>query len=134
MPPLNIGAVTNDPNQEFKKISPILNEIRRERRIELAAEGYRADDLFRWAAIEEKIVGWKPKGAKRSQWEGPQVPALTKEAVVSMPIDAQGYIEFYKNVGGLSNGFQFKLDRDYLSPIPADQLTLNPNIEQNPGW
>ena len=25
-------------------------------------------------------------------------------------------------------------DRKYLEPIPADQLTLNPNLTQNPGW
>ncbi|SUJ01441.1 SusD family [Sphingobacterium spiritivorum] len=134
MPDLNLGNIVPDPKQEFKNISPLLNEIRRERRVELAAEGYRADDLFRWAAMDVKIAGWKPKGAKRAQWEVAGVPEVTSNAVKSFPVDAQGYIEYYQNIAGLKNGFQFKLDRDYLSPIPLDQMTLNPKIKQNPGW
>ncbi|WP_369294063.1 RagB/SusD family nutrient uptake outer membrane protein [Sphingobacterium siyangense] len=29
---------------------------------------------------------------------------------------------------------KFKVDRDYLPPIPTNQLTLNPKLGQNPGW
>ena len=25
-------------------------------------------------------------------------------------------------------------ERDYLDPIPLDQIRLNPNLKQNPGW
>ena len=25
-------------------------------------------------------------------------------------------------------------DRNYLLPLPKDQLELNPNLKQNPGW
>ncbi|MDR1102458.1 MAG: RagB/SusD family nutrient uptake outer membrane protein [Tannerella sp.] len=25
-------------------------------------------------------------------------------------------------------------DRRYLEPIPLEELTLNPNLTQNPGW
>jgi hypothetical protein len=35
---------------------------------------------------------------------------------------------------GMDNGYQFNLGRDYLSPIPTDEMVLNPNLEQNPGW
>lgn len=133
MPALTVSPAA-DPNAEFKGLSPILNEIRRERRVELAAEGYRHDDLHRWAAMKEKIVGWKPKGAKKSQWEtnefSPEIVALAK----AMPADQDGYIEFFKNTAVMKDGYGFKLDRDYLAPIPVDQLTLNPKIKQNPGW
>ncbi|MEH6305410.1 RagB/SusD family nutrient uptake outer membrane protein [Olivibacter sp. CPCC 100613] len=134
MPDLSVTMIENDPNREFSAISPLLNEIRRERRVELACEGYRSDDLFRWAAMDEKIRGWKPKGAKRAQWEVPGVPENIATAVKSFPVDADGYIEYYQPVGALNAGYQFKLDRDYLSPIPLDQISLNPKIKQNPGW
>lgn len=134
MPTMKVNGIVNDPNKEFPGLSPLLNEIRRERRVELAAEGYRADDLFRWAAMDEKFVGWKPKGAKRAQWEGAAIPEPVAKAALSLPVDANGYIEYFKNVAGLKDGFQFKVKRDYLSPIPIDQMTLNPKIKQNPGW
>ncbi|MCI1647223.1 MAG: RagB/SusD family nutrient uptake outer membrane protein, partial [Bacteroides sp.] len=25
-------------------------------------------------------------------------------------------------------------DKNYLLPLPSDQLRLNPNLKQNPGW
>lgn len=134
MPDLVTGAISIDPNQEFPELTPLLNEIRRERRIEVACEGYRQDDLFRWAAIATKIKGWKPKGAKRAQWETSGVPENIATAVKSYPIDEKGYIEYYKNIGALSMGYQFNLGRDYLSPIPIDQISINPKIKQNPGW
>lgn len=49
MPALNIGAIQTDPNWVFPALSPVLNEVRRERRIELACEGFRHDDVLRWA-------------------------------------------------------------------------------------
>jgi len=134
MPKMELGNLAADLNPEFKKVNTLINEIRRERRIEFAAEGYRSDDLFRWAAMGEKIFKSKPKGAKRAQWEGADVPAPILKAVGQLPVDANGYIEYYQNVGGLKDGYQFKINRDYLSPIPTDQRVLNPKITQNPGW
>jgi len=130
MPNLVLASITNDPNWEFPSLSPVINEVRRERRIELACEGFRKTDIFRWAAADELIVGWKPKGAKKNQWTT-LVPANVLNAY---PADASGYIELYKNVPAMSTGYKFKLNRDYLAPIPTDQLTLNPEISQNPGW
>jgi hypothetical protein len=131
MPNLNIGTITNDPNWIFPALSPLLNEVRRERRVELAAEGFRQDDIFRWAAADELIVGWKPKGAKRAQWTT-LVPA---SALNAHPVDANGYIEQFKNIGAMASGYKFRIDRDYLSPIPSNEITLNPKLlPQNPGW
>lgn len=131
MPNLNIGSITSDPKWVFPSLSPIINEVRRERRVELAAEGYRKDDIFRWASADKLIVGWKPKGAKRNQWTT-LFPASTLNAY---PIDSNGYIELFQNVGALSTGYKFNINRDYLSPIPSNELTLNPNLKpQNPGW
>lgn len=131
MPNLNIGSIIDDPNWEFPSLSPVINEVRRERRVELAVEGFRKDDIFRWAAANKLLVGWKPKGAKREQWAA-SFPASVLNAY---PVDANGYIELYQTIGAMSAGYKFNLNRDYLSPVPQNELTLNPKLlPQNPGW
>ncbi|MBP6023860.1 RagB/SusD family nutrient uptake outer membrane protein [Ferruginibacter sp.] len=128
---LNLASITNDPNWNFPALSPVINEVRRERRIELAAEGFRRDDIFRWAAADKLIVGWKPKGAKKNQW----TTLFPANVLNAYPADANGYIELYKNVGAMATGYKFNLNRDYLSPLPTNELTLNPKLlPQNPGW
>ena len=29
---------------------------------------------------------------------------------------------------------KFEDPKDYLSPIPTDEIGVNPNLKQNPGW
>ncbi len=41
----------------------IVNEIRRERTVELALEGFRLNDIKRWTVYEKAINGYQPKGA-----------------------------------------------------------------------
>lgn len=133
MPHLVLNNITPDPNWLFPDLSPIINEVRRERNVEIGCEGFRFDDIMRWAAADELIIGWKPKGAKWEQWEG----VYTNPPVVAgqnVYVDAQGYIEPLMKDALLQNGYQFNIDRDYLLPLPTDQLTLNPNMKQNPGW
>jgi len=131
MPDMILASLPEDTRPEFAGLSRVINEVRRERRVELAFEGYRKDDLLRWAAMDEKIVGWKPLGAKRAQWDG-IVPSAVLNAI---PVNDAGYIELFKNIPALSAGYKFKLNRDYLSAIPTAQITLNKDkIKQNPGW
>ena len=128
---LLMGVITPDPHWEFPGLSPIINEVRRERRVELACEGFRHDDIFRWAAANTLIVNWQPKGAKLKQW----ATQFTAETLNKYPTDVNGYIEPFKNISSMANGYQFKTDRDYLWPIPNDQLVLNPKLgPNNPGW
>ena len=47
-------------------------------------------------------------------------------------VDESGFVDPYQTL--LPDGFKFNPDRDYLSPIPSDELTLNTNMNQNPGW
>ncbi|MDR1222241.1 MAG: RagB/SusD family nutrient uptake outer membrane protein [Tannerella sp.] len=132
---LNIGNITTDPNWEFTALSPVLQEIRRERKVELACEGYRLDDIFRWAAADELIRGKRPLGAVLEQWYNyPDAAQAFLDAVVKLPVNSDGYMDIYKNFNALNNGYQFNLGRDYLSPIPTNELVLNPNLKQNPGW
>ena len=52
MPQLTMVVGFTDPNWPAwgYSLSPLLQEIRRERRIEFACEGFRLDDLARWKA------------------------------------------------------------------------------------
>ena len=61
MPNLVLSDITEDPEWNFPELSPVINEIRRERRVELVSEGFRAADIKRWAAADELIVGRGPK-------------------------------------------------------------------------
>ena len=147
MPPLNMSVAT-DPNFEFASLSPIIQAIRRERKVELAFEGFRVDDIMRWAAANELIVGKIPVGAKLAQWKNfnfsdylpeatPDVERQTvfNERVNALTTDENGYIKIFKNtLNGGTEGFRFNVNRDYLYPIPTNELTLNPALKQNPGW
>lgn len=120
--------VQNDPNRSRYadygySIADELFEIRREREVELGAEGFRYDDLRRWAA-HNLLKGKRPKGypLDASEWAKP----------VSYKTDADGFLDPY--VSQLPNGYGFKADRDYLECIPLNEITLNPNLKQNPGW
>jgi len=121
MPNINLATITNDPNWDFPALSPIINEIRRERRVELATEGLRWPDIARWAAADELIVGKRPKGFKGSQISS-----------TLFPLDANGFLDPFQDA--LPAGYEFKTNRDYLDPIPPSEIVLNPKLVQNPGW
>jgi hypothetical protein len=127
---LVIGNINNDPDWDFPALSPIINEVRRERRVELACEGFRHDDIFRWAAAGKLILNWKPKGAKLEQW----LTLFPAEILNKHPVNTNGYIEPFLNISSMATGYKFKVNRDYLSPLPSDQLVLNPKLSQNPQW
>ncbi len=122
MPNLDLATISNDPNWDFPTLSPVINEIRRERRVELASEGNRWFDIQRWAAADELIAGHRPKGIKASQL--PEYP---------FPVDAEGFLDPLADALG-ENGYGFNVGRDYLYPIPPQELALNPKLTQNPGW
>lgn len=48
--------------------SAVVNEVRRERSVEFALEGFRLDDLKRWAVYDQVINGYQPKGALLQEW------------------------------------------------------------------
>ena len=126
MPNMDINNITFDSDWPFPTLSPVINEIRRERLVELALEGFRWNDIARWAAADELIVGKRPMGAMGAQF-------AHQEGMFSM-VDDKGFIDSYRDGTKLPNGWGFVLDRDYLDPIPQGQITLNPNLVQNPNW
>jgi hypothetical protein len=85
------------------------NIIRRERRVELAMEGLRVDDIRRWKTAETVMNGYA-HGAKFSSDQSTD----------------NGYIRTQKR--------QFNPGRDYLWAIPSNDLGLDKNLTQNPGY
>lgn len=137
---------------------PILLEVRRERQVELALEGFRFNDLKRWNRGE--LMAELP-------WTGIYVPAF--DQLIDLDRDGKYDVVFYDGansapgidvpngvarvaIGGSANNFQtltptkhlewFKAQprtwyadgRQYYYPIPANSITLNENLTQNPGW
>jgi hypothetical protein len=126
MPHLDISSIAPDPNWAFPTLSPLINEIRRERRVEFGCEGMRFDDLLRWKA-DELIVGKRPRGVRFIQSDYPDL--VVGEDI---NVDDDGYVDLYQKI--LPSGYQFNPGRDYLLPIAVNELTLNTNLTQNPGW
>lgn len=133
--------------------SNIVNEIRRERTVELALEGFRLDDLKRWAVYDKAINGYKPKGAMMQEfldyfndpdqlvadgWTGTD---LTLTPGFNVGASADGLINPYFQStqfqdGG--SGFMIEGNRDYLQAIPSGEIDLynqsGITLSQNPGW
>lgn len=127
MPHMVISTLVKDPASDFPGLPVLMDEIRRERRVELAADGFRFDDLLRWKAgkqIEkpETILGMKLTPAVRAQYPASQVN--------SVQVNANYYIRLYTSITARTWN-----DKMYLYPIPTQELALNPNLlPQNPGW
>lgn len=105
----------------------MLNEIRRERTVELAFEGFRRDDLRRWKLAETDL----PQAIKGVKFVGTEYqtkyPDLTPG--VDIQVDANGFI-----VAEAATSRQF-LDKHYLDPLPLQQVQLSKGtLEQNTGW
>ncbi|MBI6117858.1 RagB/SusD family nutrient uptake outer membrane protein [Salegentibacter maritimus] len=127
MPFLNVSVGFNDPNwpDYGYEINPLLHEIRRERRVELAAEGFRWDDLVRWKAGELVENPKTVYGMKIS----PEMAEKYGSRLENIQLTEEGYIDVYPDRGAPE-----WVDKMYLYPIPIQELTLNPDLEQNPGW
>jgi hypothetical protein len=129
---------------------PVLLEIRRERAIELSLEGFRYDDLKRWKA--GKLL--------ENQYNGMYVPGLN--TLIDLNEDGKMDVSFVERIPAdkvpgvyyfTIDNVQFKLtggssgnlilfdnlprkyeDFKYFYPIPYNEIILNGNLEQNPGW
>ena len=95
-------------------------EIRRERRVELAMEGFRYWDLIRWKTAEIEL----PKPVL-----GNYFFAEEYGTAVAVNLTPDNYII------ALDAKFKkFEPAKDYLFPFPLNELALNPALTQNPGW
>lgn len=126
-----------DPNypvfSDQYTLTPILQEIRRERRAELALQGFRLDDLMRWRA-GKLIQNQRGKGAYLGK-EGVLYRAFSTDQADELDkitLTADKWMDPLAE--WLPAGYQFNTDRDYLLPIPLNEINLNEQLHQNPGW
>lgn len=133
----------------------VVLEIRRERRAELFNEGFRWDDLMRWKEglkVMQPIVGLYIAGVGSYDFNGDGQADVfvhtgntsgAPSSVTSMininqrtllnpingnPGSSSGNIDPFPQKG------KFREDRDYLAPIPTEELLLNDNLRQNLKW
>lgn len=157
MPNMDLVAANANPDDylatQFSGVhgsnTGIILEIRRERRIELVMEGFAWNDLMRWK--EGHLLAGQFKGA---YFPGTGDFDLDGDGVVDLVIYAgtppTGSGPQYLQLGvdivlenGQSGGNiiingnipkQFNEGRDYLFPIPVQEILLNPQLAQNPKW
>lgn len=158
-------SVEVDPVQaaRYPGISnPVLLEIRRERRIEMALEGRRLDDLNRWESgnlMEAEPVGMYFPGLGSYDLTGDDVDdivLLGESEAIPNPRETNELGEelyYYKvgNIGDISANVYltdgdsghvvatpergtFIEPKHYYRPIPASEVQLNPALEQVFGW
>lgn len=156
MPHLNLSASNSNPDDFLEAQYPnvdkgsnkgIILEIRRERRIEMYNEGLRWTDLMRWREgkkIEQPMLGiyFSKLGSHDFNNDGIVDVFLHNGNASGAPSEAGSVInvnerlltnDSYGNFLSFANG-KFDESKDYYFPIPKEDLTLNPNLVQNPNW
>ncbi len=142
----------------------VILEIRRERDIELVQEGFRYWDLMRWGegqALTQPLTGLGFKGVSKNKTDKSGCINTKNDNPNSFDVCVWStanpqdkpfsfgvtYLELNKDVW-LTNGLDggnilchgtdvrtFREDRDYLYPIPTQEIILsNGALKQNPGW
>lgn len=110
---LNNALVTNN-NLSMR------DEIRRERRVELAQEGHRYWDIIRWKIAEIEL----PKPVLGNFFFKAEFGTATTVNLTPDNFILVTPASFRK----------FNPAKDYLWPMPLNEISLNPNLKQNPGW
>lgn len=140
-------------------VTPLMYNIRRERRSEFIAEGFRMDDLKRWRALD-KVKNYIIEGCNfwdemykdkayfdEDRNESKLIPAGTpgKTANISSKEKSGKYLRPYQIVeknNGLYNGYTW-MKANYLDPICINHMRISATsgidissspIYQNPYW
>lgn len=127
-----------------------LLEVRRERGVELALEGFRFYDLIRWKRGELMEMDWTgiyvPEVNKAIDLDGDgsfDVYFYTQEPETK--VNGIAYVDVSTASNKLTQGTSGELvwlpnikrkwdAKKYLYPVPEEDLLTNPKLEQNPGW
>lgn len=127
----------------------VILEIRRERVCELNQEGFRYYDLMRWKEgniLTAPYFGMYFPGEGDYDLDGNGTVDVclytgskpTTTAPVTLKIGEEIFLS--EGESGMIDKFQGQAPstwdetRDYLFPLPLQELRLNANLEQNPGW
>jgi len=154
------GTGIDYPKVELTDQASLRKIIRMERRMEFAFENTRYRDMLRWR-IAEKVYNtpsyylprvwsgsaqWNGKRGAESNaelsedfiklldnWDNGEypfggIPAIDENGLPDLsPMEEAGYIAVFKDRF-------FDAGKNYLWPIPANDILVNPNITQNPGY
>lgn len=158
MPNMNMAAANANPDPFLLAQYPnvdkgankgVILEIRRERRIEMFNEGLRWDDLMRWKEgkkIEQPLLGiyFPSLGSFDFNNDGKTDVYLHNGNASGAPPGTSSIVNVTQKAltNGTSGNFfplkgitiTFDENKDYLYPLPSEDITLNPNLKQNPGW
>ncbi|MFD1165976.1 RagB/SusD family nutrient uptake outer membrane protein [Sphingobacterium daejeonense] len=156
MPAMQLATANANPDPYIAKDYPLVTgsmkgailEVRRERRIELVMESFRWDDILRW----------KSGQLLTRQFKGMYFPSIGK---FDLDGDNKEDLWIYEGTKPNASGIQllklgseillengnsgnviinshikkvFDEKRDYFYPLPIQELQLNKNLNQNPGW
>lgn len=144
---LSVNGTTIDDPARDSDVPSVIWEIRRERRTELAYEGIRFNDLRRWSKLNYADMSKNAKlncGAwldkdKYVAWYNVKHPnnQITLETLKSITLDRDGNAGYIKPISN-SALLRTYSDKDYLYPIPVNQISLYETkgykLTQNPGW
>lgn len=125
----------------------MLDEIRRERMVELHGEGFRLDDLKRWGIAHINLTGQKLGRKILGTYYGNPANKVNSLKYSGTPVyDPQSRptqwglvsedtsdIDYGRPIATIPGNCLFSA-KDYLDPLPLEQIRLNPNLKQNPGW
>ena len=163
MPNLNLAAANANPDDNYLGSAQygypnvggankgVILEIRRERAVELAQElDFRWYDLMRWKAgncMTQELVGMyfpgygeydldKDGSLDLCVYKGAE-PATTATSLLK--VDSGAALVFSNGTSGNVIPFSgkkrlFDEERDYLYPIPTNDLENNTQLTQNDGW
>lgn len=116
------------------KLAPLssvtLDDVKKEKRLELCLESVRFQDLVRWGDAKA-VLGEQGKFIPAYGYF-PKIDPSTGEVMK----DAQGnpIFEFKLEPENTKNSVYGFQDKHMLLPIPYTELNVNPNIKQNTGW
>jgi hypothetical protein len=126
-----VSQITEYPAVQTVDKTALLSLIKRERRVEFANEGLRYMDLIRWRlaekALTRPVVGLPdPVNQDRSKWPFAGAPIIDVDGIP----DYSALSAYTKQLAVTS----FDKSRQYLWPIPAVELRVNPTLTQNPNY
>jgi hypothetical protein len=137
---------------------PVLLEVRRERSIELAWEGFRFYDLMRWCKGDLLTMPWNGfyvpaldtpmdlnGDGKNDVYFYKTLPATTDKSITYINVnqnlsgttvnpqrlsnDTYGELTWLNNISR-----SFDATKKYLYPIPQNDININQALKQNPYW
>lgn len=131
MPHLTLNPV-EDPKYKDEGLSPLIIEIRRERRVELSFEDTRYHDLMRWKWGKRLALPVLGMRFESSYFQSERFSQADPNRVKLKKVNGISYIDVF--AGTEWENRSFDENKDYLHPIPVNVISKNPEIKQNPGW